>query len=349
MKTITIDESTHRRLEVLARGLPVGDVMDPIASHQQQLATIERTVARTGRRGHIYLPATGPMVVTTAAGGHRTSEIVGPEPIRDAMGRAIGGELDIARWAETLKAATTKPGLVPPVIWNTVHLVVTGVTTAHALIIALHDTAGYSASDLSRLRDAAKLGGVELERAFSEATGTPLPAGARQWLPARRAGRTPGGETRGTEPEDGDETILTRLARRTRANPNEGETLKITMRGIARTWRNLSDQERRRTLAVPPCLSGTKWDALLAAVTEHLAWLTGYPRPGWVDEPNRFNNPPVSYCLLHKSNGLCWCPGAFLRHGALADPRDMDSRGGERHEWVPEERRGSTRRSDANR
>ena len=27
MKTITIDEGTHRRLEVLARGLPVGDVV----------------------------------------------------------------------------------------------------------------------------------------------------------------------------------------------------------------------------------------------------------------------------------------------------------------------------------
>ena len=69
------------------------------------------------------------------------------------------------------------------------------------------------------------------------------------------------------------------------------------MRGIARTWRHLDESERKRTLEVAPSLSGTEWDALLAAVMEHVAWLTGHPRPDWVDEPARFNDPPRSLRL----------------------------------------------------
>ena len=30
-----------------------------------------------------------------------------------------------------------------------------------------------------------------------------------------------------------------------------------------------------------------------------------------------------------------YAPAAFIRHGALPDPRDLDARGGERHAWAP--------------
>ena len=30
-----------------------------------------------------------------------------------------------------------------------------------------------------------------------------------------------------------------------------------------------------------------------------------------------------------------FAPAAFLRHGAVPDPRDLDARGGERYEWTP--------------
>ena len=32
---------------------------------------------------------------------------------------------------------------------------------------------------------------------------------------------------------------------------------------------------------------------------------------------------------------IAFAPAAFIRHGALPDPRCLDARGGERHEWVP--------------
>ena len=71
--------------------------------------------------------------------------------------------------------------------------------------------------------------------------------------------------------------------------------------GIARTWQNLEKNERERTLEVPPCLSGTKWDALLAAVTEHITWLSGYPRPEWIEERARFNEPPQSFASIERA------------------------------------------------
>ena len=46
--------------------------------------------------------------------------------------------------------------------------------------------------------------------------------------------------------------------------------------------------EQRAALVERGPLTGTKWDALLAAMVEHVAWLHGHERPAWVDEPERF-------------------------------------------------------------
>ena len=29
-----------------------------------------------------------------------------------------------------------------------------------------------------------------------------------------------------------------------------------------------------------------------------------------------------------------YSPGAFIRHGAIPDPRELDARGGERFDWM---------------
>lgn len=87
------------------------------------------------------------------------------------------------------------------------------------------------------------------------------------------------------------------------------------------------------SLCEAPKLTGTHWDALLAAVAEHLAILHDLPIPAWVDEPERFLRIP--WMPLHRLPALYAAafidsPGAFVRHGTLVDPSELDSRGGER-------------------
>ena len=321
-----------------------GDNSEAMQRQQhEELAKIERRLKENRQRGHVSLPAAGPPVVTTTGrveAGYHGSEVIGPQPARDAIRATIGGHEALRRWAEELRATATGSGLVPPVVWNSVHLVVTGVTATHALLTALHHPREYDEDDLAELNSSAAGEASELETAFENATGKTMPEPARGWL-RQRSKRRPkpatarNNETTGPDAAPEGATILTRCAGEIQAKLDEGATLRIIMRGIPRTFGNIGIRERERTLEVPPGLTGTKWDALLAAIAEHIAWLGGYPRPAWVDEPQRFNDPPKSYTKVRKSDAVCYSPGAFIRHGTFADPKDLDARGGERHAWVP--------------
>ncbi len=91
---------------------------------------------------------------------------------------------------------------------------------------------------------------------------------------------------------------------------------------------------RRATiLAAAPSLTGTRWDALLAGLAEHLAGLHGLEAPAWCDEPGRFLDPPWVAVAAVGSRSVVRAPAAFLRHGALPDPMDLDARGGEPEPW----------------
>ena len=57
---------------------------------------------------------------------------------------------------------------------------------------------------------------------------------------------------------------------------------------LPRSFHGSRPAEQRAALAERVPLTGTKWDALLAAMVEHVAWLHGHERPAWVDEPERF-------------------------------------------------------------
>ena len=57
---------------------------------------------------------------------------------------------------------------------------------------------------------------------------------------------------------------------------------------LPRSFHARSAEEQHEALRERVPLSGTKWDALLAAVVEHVAWLHGHERPAWVDERERF-------------------------------------------------------------
>ena len=109
------------------------------------------------------------------------------------------------------------------------------------------------------------------------------------------------------------------------------------MHQLPRHFHNASRELQAAALQEVPPLTGTRWDALLAAVVEHLAWLHGHPIPEWVNEPERFLDMPwvVSTNRVIAADSVLYAPGAFIRHGALPDPLDLDPRGGERFAWIP--------------
>ncbi len=117
----------------------------------------------------------------------------------------------------------------------------------------------------------------------------------------------------------------------------EADIYRLIVCGLPRNFHVLPAAEQRAALAGRPRLTGTKWDALLAATVEHVARQHGHDAPAWVDEPERFLDSTwvVSSSPWIRANALMYSPAAFLRHGALPDPRDLDGRGGERHQWTP--------------
>ena len=68
----------------------------------------------------------------------------------------------------------------------------------------------------------------------------------------------------------------------------EGDIERMIVCALPRNfqWRSAAEQREALTKRVP--LTHTKWDALLAAMVEHVARLHGHERPAWVDEPERF-------------------------------------------------------------
>ena len=117
----------------------------------------------------------------------------------------------------------------------------------------------------------------------------------------------------------------------------EGDIQRWIVCGLPREFQALSPAYQRKVLAERVPLTHTKWDALLAAMVEHLARLHGHDQPAWVDEPERFLDSPwvLSPVPVIRMEALMFAPAAFLRHGAIPDPRDLDDRGGERDEWAP--------------
>ncbi len=116
------------------------------------------------------------------------------------------------------------------------------------------------------------------------------------------------------------------------------ELMRAILHELPRRFQRLPPAERSRVLAEPPPLTATPWDALLAATAEHVAGLHGLPPPTWTDEPARFLDLP--WVLPEpefddmRHDAVWYAPAAFIRHGVLPDPRDLDRRGGERRDWV---------------
>ena len=102
---------------------------------------------------------------------------------------------------------------------------------------------------------------------------------------------------------------------------------------LARTFHGSTTQERTLALASAPPCTGTRWDALLAAVIEHVCLTHRRPVPPWCDEEARFLEK--AWLPLRFSgevlSGVNYrdVAGAFLRHGVLVGHGEMSFREGE--------------------
>ena len=74
---------------------------------------------------------------------------------------------------------------------------------------------------------------------------------------------------------------------------NDVELYRLIVRQIQRSFHSGTEADRQTMLASRPHLTGTKWDAAMAAVVEHTARVHGYDPPTWVDEPERFLDEPI--------------------------------------------------------
>ena len=131
---------------------------------------------------------------------------------------------------------------------------------------------------------------------------------------------------------------LADYARAVEAGWTKDELMRAILHELPRRLERLTPEERTRVLTERPPLTATRWDALIAAMAEHVAGLHGLSPPAWTDEPERFVDLP--WVLTEpelddmRQDALWYAPAAFIRHGVLPDPRDLDRRGGERHDWV---------------
>ena len=117
----------------------------------------------------------------------------------------------------------------------------------------------------------------------------------------------------------------------------QADLYRAIMHELPRLFHSLDQEAQRQAIEDAPGLTGSEWDALMAAVVEHVATLHGHEIPAWVQERERFLDVPwiVSHLPLIRYESLAFAPAAFIRHGTLPDPRDLDARGGERHAWAP--------------
>ena len=176
--------------------------------------------------------------------------------------------------------------------------------------------------------------------------------------PTSTAGTESARSTSGRRSTDTGHHRRTRLADGIRARRREPEAVRMTFtldrytRGVEEGWpaedtyrwivcqlprsfHGRSAAEQRAALAVRVPLTGTKWDALLAAMARGVAARARAAgvggRAGAVPR-HHLGGGGHPWTRLYS---VIFAPAAFLRHGAIPDPRDLDSRGGERFEWTP--------------
>lgn len=76
----------------------------------------------------------------------------------------------------------------------------------------------------------------------------------------------------------------------------------------------------------PDLVGDRRWDALVAALVEHLCARDAIPAPGWTSEPARFCQPlwQLSGMASLRSSAFVHSPISFLRHGVLVSESELE-------------------------
>lgn len=75
----------------------------------------------------------------------------------------------------------------------------------------------------------------------------------------------------------------------------------------------------------PPEIGDERWDALLAAIAEHLAASHDLAPPAWA-EPRVLRRPWFPAELrTQRAEALVWAPAAFRKHGVYLSARDLEA------------------------
>lgn len=115
---------------------------------------------------------------------------------------------------------------------------------------------------------------------------------------------------------------------------SDAERYRMLITDLPRRFHAASRELQAKSLEDPPRLTGTKWDALLAAVAEHFAICHGHPVPDWCDDPERslkiYWMPLPVYGKGFPGFVYRDTPGAFLRHGVLVADWELGPREGHR-------------------
>jgi len=75
----------------------------------------------------------------------------------------------------------------------------------------------------------------------------------------------------------------------------------------------------------PPPVGDERWDALLAALAEHLAAQHDLAPPDWAESrvPGRPWFP--AELRIQRAEALVWAPAAFRKHGVYLSARDLEA------------------------
>jgi hypothetical protein len=112
-----------------------------------------------------------------------------------------------------------------------------------------------------------------------------------------------------------------------RASPSDDDRYRIVLGFVTDFW-VVDDLPGRASALVadPPSTGDPRWDAMLAAVAEHLAFHAELVAPPWVDDPRRFLRAfwfPVDLPSV-RVTALVTSPASLARRGVFIDRRDLD-------------------------
>ena len=150
----------------------------------QTLQKVDDGLRRKGFRGHVYFLREGSVLIftTTSAAVHGGMHNIGPRPVIDAV-HAVQGKTDVEAWFNSLRQAGPEDLPAPRTVWNTRHLLITGVTARHGLAWVAEHPHFYRKGLLNELVAATGISSVdEVASLFRRTTGRELPERSRKYF-----------------------------------------------------------------------------------------------------------------------------------------------------------------------